>query len=105
MRPSRNQLLSAALPKEAAMGSEDGALLFHQQHARTADQASTQEEENFCLAFLSERKPHGLQCILDRHDLAPSSLTCPLHSLTMQTSWPLNNAGLNASPLINSFFQ
>lgn len=34
------------------------------------------------LSHLSqERKPHGLQC----HDATPSSLTRPLHSLTLQT--------------------
>lgn len=38
-------------------------------------------KKKFCLTFLSKRK----LCILDLHDLALSSLTSPLHSLTVQT--------------------
>lgn len=45
MWPNLNQLLCAALPEEVTMWSEDGILLLCQQHVRTADQASTQEEE------------------------------------------------------------
>lgn len=90
MWPSLNQLLCAALPKEVTMWKEDGLTCCFSMLGVQTKHLSRKKKKKFCLIFLSERKPHSLQCILDLHDLTPSPVTCTPHSLTLQTRLFLN---------------
>lgn len=102
--PSLKPQLRAAFPKEGTMRGEDG-LSCSISSTRGQHIKHLPKKKRISVSSFSVRGSHMICSAFGVSMIWFQALTRPLHSLIMQTSWPLNNTGLkDAGPLIHDFF-